>query len=85
VGDSGEAQRLICTAPGRGLRFIRGSQEAEACAAGHTPAMLTEHPPRPALALPDKPSIAVLPFTNIDRDREQEYFADGWSRRSSLP
>jgi adenylate cyclase len=31
----------------------------------------------PALALPDKPSIAVLPFTNMSRDPEQEFFADG--------
>lgn len=30
-----------------------------------------------ALALPDKPSIAVLPFTNMSGDAEQEYFADG--------
>src|SRR5262249_59549957 len=31
----------------------------------------------PTLALPDKPSIAVLPFQNLGGDPDQEYFADG--------
>ncbi len=34
-------------------------------------------PPEKPLALPDKPSIAVLPFDNLSGDTEQEYFADG--------
>jgi len=32
---------------------------------------------RDALPLPDKPSIAVLPFENLSADRDQDYFADG--------
>ena len=32
---------------------------------------------RMAFSLPEKPSIAVLPFTNLSDDKQQEYFADG--------
>ena len=35
--------------------------------------------PEPTLALPDKPSIAILPFTNMSGDPEQEHFSDGVS------
>jgi len=34
------------------------------------------------LALPDKPSIAVLPFTNLSGDPDQEYFGEGIAKTS---
>ena len=37
----------------------------------------TRKPEVPALALPDKPSVAVLPFTNMSGDPEQEFVSDG--------
>lgn len=42
-----------------------------------TPSIGTPSPAETRLALPDKPSIAVLPFQNMSGDAEQEYFADG--------
>src|SRR5438067_7125751 len=39
-------------------------------------------PAPPALALPDKPSIAVLPFQNMSGDPEQNTSSMAWSRKS---
>jgi TolB-like protein len=76
IGDSGEDQRLIKTLPRKGFRFVATVREAQ----GPTGAEVADcpaEPPRPTLTLPNKPSIAVLPFANLGSDPEQEYFADG--------
>lgn len=61
----------VVTVPGRGYRFCRELQAPDlASDRGGTSA-------RPVLALPEKPSVAVLPFLNLSGDPEQAYFADG--------
>jgi adenylate cyclase len=57
----------IQTVPGRGYRFTDAVTRVEAQAL----------PPGAVPPLPDKPSVAVLPFENMSGDPEQDYFADG--------
>jgi adenylate cyclase len=67
LGGDGNTESWIVTVPGRGYRLLlsRGPPAADNPAPGRS------------LLVPDKPSIAVLPFLNMSGDSEHEYFADG--------
>jgi len=76
IGDSGEEQRLIRTVARKGIRFV-GEVQVQSAALESVPTLATS--PRLAVAAPDRPAIAVLPFSNMSGEAEQEYFSDGIS------
>ena len=75
IGDNGDEQRLVRTIARKGLRFVGDVQIQQDGMANEGPGREA----RPALALPDRPAIAVLPFSNMSGEPEQEYFSDGIS------
>jgi TolB-like protein len=66
LGEEPGGERWIETLPRRGYRFVGPVGIIQDVVAG-----------APELALPDRPTIAVLPFANLSGDAEQEHFADG--------
>ena len=75
LGDDGASQRMIATVHGRGFRFIPEVRSAPPAA---EPAAQTKDRVEEALgAIRQRPSVALLPFTNLNRDASEDYLADG--------
>ena len=84
IGDSGVTQTLIRTIHRKGIRFVGEVTQQEHpphSRSGSEGVGRPRHEGSPlsplALVLPDKPSIAVLPFTNMSSEADQDFFADG--------
>lgn len=69
VGDSGKIQRMIKTIPRKGFRFVGDATEQK----NDLAPLYTEE----TLSVPEKPSIAIVPFQNLSDDTAQGYFVDG--------
>jgi adenylate cyclase len=83
IGDSGDAQRLIRTLTRRGYRFVglareeRDSEEA---------ALLANIPDlaKPGPAGSGNPTVAVLPFANMSRRRDHDFFSDAIAANAAM-
>jgi TolB-like protein/tetratricopeptide (TPR) repeat protein len=80
IGDNGKNQRLIRTIPRKGFLFVGDvkTEENESAPATAVAGQVAANERASAL-MAERRSIAVLPFTNMSGDRNQEYFSDGIS------
>jgi adenylate cyclase len=74
VGDHGKNQHVIRTLPRKGFRFVADVREETSAV---PPTEDAAAPMSHVLALPDKPSIAVLPLRNLPTNPDQAHFSDG--------
>ncbi len=78
IGDDGSAQHTIRTVHGRGFRFVAAVNGARPAAPELEPEPEAPRPePLEIAAL--KPSVALLPFENLNRNPDENYLADGIS------
>ncbi|MEM9108294.1 MAG: winged helix-turn-helix domain-containing protein, partial [Pseudomonadota bacterium] len=80
LGDDGKAQHTIRTVHGRGFRFVASfASEAEEIRTVPGKEDAVEQPKEAPLhkTVTAKPSLAVLPFSNLSGDASEDYFADG--------
>lgn len=76
VGDTGGNQRLIKTLPRKGFRFVGAVREEQEPGSTSAAGISLERAGA-AVSVPDRPSIAVLAFTNISDDSRHGFIAEG--------
>ncbi len=77
IDDRGEQQRLIKTFARKGFRFVGEVREEQLSDGLAAAGVVLVDSSKPAPALPDKPSVAVLPFVNKSGNPQQDIFAQG--------
>jgi len=74
LGDNGESRRFIATVHGRGFRFIPEVRASETTPAAPPAEQQVDETTD---AIRQRPSVAVLPLTNLNADASEDYLADG--------